>query len=46
MHEEFNVIKEEVRNMKNLELSNYENPFILRTDASNTGLVAVLLQEN
>lgn len=38
-------MEEEVRNMNDLEFSNYENPFFLWADSSNTELAAVLLQE-
>lgn len=37
MQEEFIAIKEEMRNLKNLELLDYGRPFVLRTDAWNTG---------
>lgn len=43
---EYTKIKEQVSGLKNLSLPNYERPFILRTDASNTGLGTVLLQLN
>jgi hypothetical protein len=46
MVKEFEEIKEELRKLKKLLLADYDKPFMLRTDASNTGLGAVLLQED
>lgn len=46
MQVEFDKIKEEVENLKGLGLLDYEKKFILRTDTSNSGLGAVLLQED
>lgn len=41
----FNELKTHIANPPVLLLPNVKNPFILRTDASNTGLGAVLLQD-
>jgi hypothetical protein len=46
MIKEFEEIKKELRKLKKLLLADYDKPFMLRTDASNTGLGAVLLQED
>lgn len=46
MKEAFEKIKKELREAKNLRLPDYEKKFILRTDASNVGLGAVLMQED
>lgn len=46
LNQEFENIKQSLRNMKQLILPNYEKEFILKTDASNTGMGAVLLQRN
>lgn len=46
MEREFNAMKIELRGMKKLLLANYDKEFMLRTDASNTGLGAVLLQQD
>lgn len=45
MESEFNRIRDEVRELKSLGLPNYNLPFIIRTNASNIGLGAVLQQE-
>ncbi|KRH94630.1 hypothetical protein M153_19200011303, partial [Pseudoloma neurophilia] len=37
-------LKKEIAEMKNLFIPDYEKPFVLRTDASNTSLGAVLYQ--
>ncbi|KRH92660.1 hypothetical protein M153_3720000173 [Pseudoloma neurophilia] len=39
------IKKLKIKEMENMNLSNYDKPFILKTDASNTGLGAVLFQE-
>ncbi|KRH92324.1 putative transposable element, partial [Pseudoloma neurophilia] len=41
---EFDNLKKEITEMENLFLPDYDKPFVLRTDASNTGLGAVLYQ--
>ena len=41
----FEKLKEEIRNIKNLHMPDFTKPFVLRTDASNTGLGATLQQE-
>lgn len=46
METEFNEIKEEIKNLSGLGNINYNKEIILRTDASNIGLGAVLLQKN
>ncbi len=46
MNKEFVELKEVMRNLKSLVLPNYNQGFMLRTDASNTGIGAVLLQED
>lgn len=43
---EFIKIKQMLREAKNLKLPDYGKEFVLKTDASNTGLGAVLLQKN
>lgn len=43
MEQEFKDIKEALREMKELILPDYNKEFMIRTDASNTGLGAVLL---
>lgn len=43
---EFINMKKEITEMQNLTLPDYNKPFIFRTDASNTGLGAVLYQED
>ncbi|KRH93462.1 putative krab-a domain-containing protein [Pseudoloma neurophilia] len=40
----FENLKKEIAEMKNLFLPDYANPFVLRTDASYTGIGAVLYQ--
>jgi len=42
----FEKIKKELREAKNLRLANYNKKFILKTDASNVGIGAVLMQED
>lgn len=42
----FIKLKEALTNAKNLKLPEYNKEFILQTDASNTGIGAVLLQKN
>ncbi|KAF9758286.1 Transposon Tf2-9 polyprotein [Nosema granulosis] len=46
MEEEFKLVKEELRNMRVVKLPDYQKVFRLRTDASDRGLGAVLLQAN
>ncbi|KAF9762689.1 Retrovirus-related Pol polyprotein from transposon 17.6 [Nosema granulosis] len=46
MEEEFGLVKQELRNMSALKIPNYTKAFRLRTDASDSGLGAVLLQTN
>ena len=46
MQGEFEEMKRQIGNMKNLLLPRYNREFMLRTDASNTGLGAVLLQQD
>ncbi|KAI5170494.1 hypothetical protein PAEPH01_1480, partial [Pancytospora epiphaga] len=43
---EFEAMKDTLRGMQELALPNYNKPFMLRSDASNLGLGAVLLQMN
>ncbi|KAF9742482.1 Retrovirus-related Pol polyprotein from transposon, partial [Nosema granulosis] len=43
---EFKELKDVLRNLKNLVLPNYDREFMLRTNVSNTGIGAVLLQED
>lgn len=43
MDKEFIAIKEEIRQINKLKLIDYNKPIVLRTDASNIGLGAVLL---
>ena len=45
MEDEFIKIKETLREMKSLILPDYNRPFLLRTDACNEQLGAVLLQQ-
>ncbi|KAM0674456.1 hypothetical protein GVAV_002069 [Gurleya vavrai] len=40
---EFLKVKEKMADMKNIILPNYSKEFVLKTDASNVGLGAVLL---
>ncbi|KRH94493.1 krab-a domain-containing protein [Pseudoloma neurophilia] len=44
MNNEFINLKQEISDMENLYLPDYKKPFVLRTDASNTGIGAVLYQ--
>ncbi|KRH93669.1 krab-a domain-containing protein [Pseudoloma neurophilia] len=44
MNNEFINLKQEISDMENLYLPDYKKPFVLRTDASNTGTGAVLYQ--
>ncbi|KAF9756190.1 Transposon Tf2-9 polyprotein, partial [Nosema granulosis] len=46
MDKEFTNLKDIVRNLKGLAIVNYEKEFLLRTDASNIGMGAVLMQKN
>lgn len=46
MNIEFETIKEEIKNLKNLKMPNYEKPFILRTGVSNIWLGAILSQKD
>jgi len=46
MEDEFKATKEEIRGLKKLLLPNYNKEFMLGTDASNSGLGAVLLQKD
>lgn len=41
---EFGKLKDELRNMKATAVPNFNTKFILRTDANNSGLGAVLMQ--
>lgn len=45
MENEFYLIKEEIINVKYLNLTDYNKEIILRTDASNIGVGAVLYQK-
>ncbi len=45
MDQEFRNIKDEIKNIKPLAIPNYEEMFLLRTDASNNGVGAVLMQK-
>jgi RNase H-like domain found in reverse transcriptase len=42
----FVAVKNALRSAKNLKLPEYDKEFVLKTDASNTGLGAVLLQKD
>ena len=46
MDEEFEKMKTEIKKLKKLLLVDYNKEFMLRTDASDTGLGAVLLQQD
>lgn len=46
MYEEFINLKRNIGNMKNILLPTYNKEFMLRTDASNSGLGAVVLQQD
>ena len=46
MDDEFKSIKEALRNMSELKIPDYTKEFRLRTDASDTGIGAILLQTN
>jgi len=46
MQSKFENMKKELTGMKKLLLANYDKEFMLRTDASDTGLGAVLLQKD
>jgi len=46
MEEEFIAMKKELKGLKKLLLADYNEEFMLRTDASNTGLSGVLLQKD
>ncbi len=46
MKNEFEDIKNELREFKKFLLADYEKEFMLRTDASDTGLEAVLSQKD
>lgn len=43
MDEEFVNLKNEIANLRNLRIPDYKKELILRTDASNLGLGAVLM---
>lgn len=45
MSEEFRALKDKLKEMKGIMLADYSKEFILKTDASNVGLGAVLPQE-
>ena len=46
LENEFKNLKKEVSELKPLRIPDYEKKFTLRTDASNTGVGAVLMQED
>jgi hypothetical protein len=46
MEGEFLELKEALRSVRELKIPDYSKAFVLRTDASNTGIAAVLLQED
>jgi hypothetical protein len=46
MEKEFINLKEKLKQMRSLLLPNYRREFLLRTDASNSGMGAVLLQQD
>lgn len=46
MEKEFNEIKNEIKEIKNLQIIDYNKRLVLRTDASNIGVGAVFMQEN
>lgn len=46
MNKEFEDLKNEIKQCKDLKIPNYNKEFVLRTDASNFGLGAVLMQRN
>jgi RNase H-like domain found in reverse transcriptase/Reverse transcriptase (RNA-dependent DNA polymerase)/Integrase core domain/Integrase zinc binding domain len=46
MEQGFINVKEKLKQIKGLLLPNYKKEFLLRTDASNSGMGAVLLQQN
>lgn len=46
MEDEFNSIKDALRNMNELKIPDYTKEFRLRTDACDTGIGAILLQTN
>lgn len=46
LQNEFDILKSELSKMQGLVLPNYKEEFVLKTDASNVGLGAVLMQKN
>lgn len=46
MEQEFIKLKETVKSLGKLRIADYEKEFLLRTDASNVGMGAVLMQRN
>lgn len=46
MEKEFINLKEVLKNLKKLKIADYDKEFLLRTDASNVGMGAVLLQKD
>ena len=46
MQTEFESIKNEIKEIERLQIVDYDKMFVLRTDASNVGIGAVLMQQN
>jgi hypothetical protein len=46
MRKEFDNIKEVIKDLGNLQVADYKKEFLLKTDASNSGMGAVLMQKN
>lgn len=46
MEDEFTMIKDEIKKIESVTIADYEKDFILRTDASNLGVGAVLMQKD
>lgn len=46
MEKELDAIKVEIKNLNKLKMIDFDKPIVLRTDASNVGLGAVLMQED
>lgn len=45
LHKEFNDLKKAINNMKSVAIPDYKKDFIRKTDTSNEGLGAALMQE-